>query len=200
MSNRTDKEHVLYEFAAEPAHDRDTLERYLTRYPELTEDLIDLSAELRLNETLELKPAEALPDPGLQAAWKQFLGSRPAKPPDVQVVDLFAPYKGPAFVALAQALKVPRSILTAIRDGLVTPASVPAGFLRRFAQATAVPVESVRASLLGESRVHAALAFKSDTKPTQQTPITFRAFVLKTPMPDDQRALLLSECDEDERP
>lgn len=198
MSNRTDKEHILYEFAAEPTLDRATLERYLRQYPDLTEELIDLSTELRLDETLE--PTEKVPDAGLQAAWEQFVGSRSAKPVDVPVVDLFAKYKGQAFATLAQTLKVPRSILVAIRDGLVEPSSVPKGFVRRFAEAAAISAESVRASLARESHVPASLAFKSDTKPAHQGQTTFRELVLKTAMPDDYRDLLLSECDEDERP
>jgi transposase len=41
-------ENVLYAFSVEPKHDRQTLENYLLRYPELADELIDLSHELRL--------------------------------------------------------------------------------------------------------------------------------------------------------
>mgnify|MGYP007059381028 FL=1 len=48
MIDRRLAEDVLYAFSVEPKHDRQTLENYLLRYPELAEELIDLSHELRL--------------------------------------------------------------------------------------------------------------------------------------------------------
>lgn len=39
---------ILFAFSVEPQHDRQTLENYLRRYPELAVELIDLSHELRL--------------------------------------------------------------------------------------------------------------------------------------------------------
>lgn len=48
MIDRRLAEDVLYAFSVEPKHDRQTLENYLRRYPELAEELIDLSHELRL--------------------------------------------------------------------------------------------------------------------------------------------------------
>jgi hypothetical protein len=43
-----DVDSILYAFAVEPRHDRATLDSYLRRHPELAEDLIDLSLEIRL--------------------------------------------------------------------------------------------------------------------------------------------------------
>ena len=53
MIDRRLAEDVLYAFSVEPKHDRQTLENYLRRYPELAEELIDLSHELRLVAELE---------------------------------------------------------------------------------------------------------------------------------------------------
>ena len=64
-------EDTLYHFAMEPNHDRATLERYLTEYPHLAEDLIDLRSELRLGDFIDKNP-DAIPDPGLDEAWEEF--------------------------------------------------------------------------------------------------------------------------------
>lgn len=200
MKKPSDPEAVLYAFAAEESHDRSTLERYLKQHPELAEELIDLSSELRLNETLPSEPERGQADPGLDAAWKEFLGCRPEEPASSGATDFFARYKGPEFVKLAAAMNVPRSILTALRDGLVEPASIPKSFIRRFAAATATPFDTVRESLSRSQEAPAALAFKSDAKPAHQGQTTFRKLVQSTEMTDEQRLLLVRECDEDELP
>ncbi|MHB8886303.1 MAG: hypothetical protein ACYC5H_14750 [Methylovirgula sp.] len=57
---------------------------------------------------------------------------------------LFETIKGKTFVALADALGVPRSVLVALRDRLVAPASIPHAFIRRFASAMNSTVEVVQ--------------------------------------------------------
>jgi hypothetical protein len=42
-------EDVLLAFSVEPVHDRDTLDRYLTLYPQYAEDLVHLSHDLRID-------------------------------------------------------------------------------------------------------------------------------------------------------
>lgn len=77
MSNPHDREAILDAFALEPSHDRITLERYLRQYPEFAEDLIDLSSELRLANAAAPAPDGPVPDPGLEAAWQEFLACKP---------------------------------------------------------------------------------------------------------------------------
>lgn len=66
---------ALYGFAMEPNHDRETLERYLAKYPHLAEELVDLLSEIRLDSVRDEHP-EAIPDPGLDAAWEEFKAAR----------------------------------------------------------------------------------------------------------------------------
>ena len=42
---------VCYAFSVEPSHDRQTLEKYLTKYPQHSEALLDLSIELAKPDT-----------------------------------------------------------------------------------------------------------------------------------------------------
>ena len=145
MTKLTDREAILYAFAVEPNHDRNTLERYLRDYPELAEDLIDLTSELRLSEALGPSPAIDAADTGAEAAWQEFLTCKPQETCSAPAANPFARFKGPTFAALADAVNVPRSFLTPFRDGLVAAASIPEAFTRRLAEAMGASVESLQA-------------------------------------------------------
>ena len=199
MSNPHDREAILDAFALEPSHDRITLERYLRQYPELAEDLIDLSSELRLANAPAPASDGPVPDPGLEAAWREFLACKPHGASCGETVNPFAGFKGAAFAKLAKALNVPRSFLTPFRDGLVTASSIPQAFTRRFAEATSVPVETARSYFARAEPETPALAFKSDVKPSHQGQMTFRELVQATEMTDEQRQTLLRDCDADGR-
>lgn len=199
MSNPYDREAILDAFAIEPSHDRSTLERYLRRYPDLAEDLIDLSSELRFANAPAPAPVGPVPDPGLEAAWQELLACKPQAATCGETVNPFATFKGAAFVKLAKALNVPREFLTPFRDGLVTAASIPQAFTRRFAEATRVPVEAARGYFARAEPETPALAFKSDVKPSHQGQMTFRELVQATEMTDEQRQILLRDCDADGR-
>ena len=193
-----DRDAVLDAFAAETIHDRNTLERYVSEYPDLAEELIDLAAELRLSTEFAGAEEGVISDPKLNTALEHFLAARPKPSVTTTAVDPFAQYKGAAFATLAGKLDVPRSLLTALRDKLVLPSSVPSGFVRRFAEATGTTVEAVRTYLAQDSQAPLGLAFKSDQKPSQQGQATFRQLVESTEMSGSQRILLLRECEEHE--
>lgn len=198
MSNLNDRESILYAFAVEATHDRSTLERYLRQYPELTDDLIDLSLELRLATPTPPASVSSIADVGVEAAWQEFVTSKPRAACPNETVNPFASFRGAAFAILAKTLNVPRSFLTAFRDGLVMASSIPESFVRRFADATSVSVESARDYFARAQPVTAEVAFKSDVKPSQQGQRTFREFVTATEMTDEQRQLLIQDCDADE--
>ena len=81
MKKPIDKESVLYAFAVEANHDRGTLERYLRGYPELAEELIDLSSELRMGERLAGPRGIAISDQALRRRGKSSSGLRRSKRP-----------------------------------------------------------------------------------------------------------------------
>ena len=197
MSNPRDSEAILFEFAVEKTHDRATLERYLREYPELAEELIDLSSQIRFAKRA-VNPCR-VPDPGLDAAWDVFLacGTKPVAL--VVAENPFANFKGVGFVRLAAALNVPRAFLTAFRDGLVAAESIPEPFLRRFAEAANVTFDVARHHFAQAEPVLSELAFKSDVKPSYQGRMTFRELILATEMTVAQRQLLLGDCDSDGR-
>ena len=144
MKDTRVRESVLYAFAVEPKHDRETLERYLRQHPDLAEDLVDLSSELRQTEAYCPSAAGNQADPGWEAAWAEFVACEPPKTVPLHKESLFARFKGRAFAELAGSLGIPRSILTALRDRLVEPSSIPERFVSRFAALADSTVGAVR--------------------------------------------------------
>ncbi|MEZ6140773.1 MAG: hypothetical protein R3B84_09400 [Zavarzinella sp.] len=191
-----DKDAVLDAFAAESLHDRSTLDRYVREYPDLAEELIDLASELRFSAGFANTETGVISDPKRNTAWENFRKAGMAS----ATVDPFAQFKGAAFAVLAGKLDLPRSILTAVRDRLVVPSSVPGGFVRRLAEATNTTIEIARTYMAQESQTPLSLEFKSDHKPSKQGQITFRQLIESTEMSESQRLHLLRECEEHELP
>lgn len=198
MTTPIDRDAVLDAFASESVHDRDTLECYVRKYPELAEELIDLASELRMIADFVDAPEGPISDPTLNTAWENFLAASSKAATTTAVANPFSRFRGVAFASLAAQLDVPRSILAAIRDRLVAPKTIPSSFLRRFAEATGSSMDMVKAYIARESQTPLGLAFKSDEKPSQQGQTTFRELVESTPMSESQRVVLLRECEEHE--
>lgn len=196
MTKPTDRETILYAFAVEANHDRNTLERYLRGFPELAEDLIDLTSELMLSEALGPSPADVA-DTDTEAAWQEFFACGPQETCVAQAPNPFARFKGQAFADLADAVRVPRSFLTPFRDGLVAAASIPEAFIRRLADAMGASVDALQTYLSAPQPGHVARAFKSAGKPSHQGQTTFRELIDSTEMSDEQRRLLLQDCNTD---
>jgi hypothetical protein len=197
VNDRKDRETILYAFAVEPSHDQATLDRYLAQHPDLAEELIDLAFELRFAAAQAPGPVDPSPDSGLQSAWEEFIESTPAKAKPVKAGSFLSKFRGQAFADLASRLKVPRSILTAFRDRLVEPLSVPERFLRRFAEAVESSLQEVREYLSNPPLIIGTAQFKADKKPSHQGRVTFRHLVESTQMTDEEREDLLQDCDDD---
>lgn len=189
-------ESVLDAFASETVHDRNTFERYIRKYPELAEELIDIAAEFRLSSEIAETEESVIDDRKLTTDWENFVAARQKQ--SVATLDPFEQHKGVAFAALAQELNVSRSLLVAVRDRLVVPSTVPAGFVCRLAKATSTSVESVRTYLAQGSRMPSGLAFKSNQKPAQQGQVVFRQLVENSELSESQRQVLLRECEQHE--
>lgn len=187
MSGSYSPEDVLLAFSVEPTHDQATLNRYLSRYPALAEDLIDLAHELRLVQDLDGVEVAPEPEQAVQAAWKEY---QACAHPDAGAEGLLDGFKGQAFADLARRLNVPRSILGAVRDRLVEPSTVPARFLQRLAQAVDSSAETVAAYLSLPPTAGCALSFKSDVKPSAPNQVSFAELVSRTQLTEAQRAEL----------
>lgn len=197
MNHPKDPETILYGFSVEPSHDQETLQRYLSKHPELTEELIDLAFELRLANAQAPMQTEPVVDTGLQDAWESFIGSNAAPASPAKAGSLLSKFRGTAFVELAERLKMRRAILIAFRDRVIEPSTIPESILRRVAEALESTVQAVRDYLSHPPLVIQTAQFKSDKKPASQGRISFRELVERTEMSDEERKALLQECDSD---
>jgi hypothetical protein len=190
MSGTKSFDEVMFAFSVEPQHNATTLARYLQTYPEFAADLVDLAHELNFSASLGPSDAPLEEDAGAQAAWLQYAAVKPTFVLSEPAQSLFDTIKGETFVALADALGVPRSVLVALRDRLVEPASIPHAFIRRFASAMNRTVDVVQQYLSLPPMASAAVNFKADQKPAVQNQITFKALLEQTNLTEEQQLTL----------
>jgi hypothetical protein len=182
-------EDVLDAFAVEPSPSRETLEKYLRRYPEFAGPLIDLSRELHRALPDFERPNTPEEEARVDAAWRRHVE---AAGPQAQI-DLFAALSTQQLRDLSKALEVPRQVITAFRDRLVILDSVPRHFLERIAAAVNQPLERLVANLAPVTRPALARSYKSDVKPNASEPVTFERLLIDAGVPDDKRARLLAD-------
>lgn len=184
-------EDVLLAFSVEPVHDQPTLDRYLALYPQYTEDLIDLSLDLRI-EGRGISGASEDED-AFQRALEQLrgagvVGARNSANP-------FDAFRGASFAALADTLRIPRSVLIAFRDRLVIASSVPQAFLARIARAAHTTVADLLAYLDLPPVVVGAVNYKADAKPASSQKVSFEALLDSSGVTSEQRADLYTSSD-----
>lgn len=177
-------EDVLLAFSVEPVHDKSKLDLYLALYPEYTEDLIDLSLDLRIEGR---GISEAVEDEDtFQRALKKLRSAGPSGARSS--ANPFEAFRGARFAALADTLRVPRSVLIALRDRLVVASSVPQSFLARIARAADTTVADLLAYLNLPSAVSGAVNYKADAKPATSEKTTFEALLDSSGVTPEQKA------------
>lgn len=179
-------EHVLLAFAVEPSHDKATLERYLSRYPQYATDLVDLLSELRLSsEGIVVHTTDD--ESAAQTAWDAFAATPPRAERPRLVENPFTPFQGPSFVALATELRIRRSILIALRDRIVIATSIPKPFLERLAVATRSTTEVLLKYLDQPTTVAPGASYKSDGKPEAPTKIEFERLLINSGVTSEEK-------------
>lgn len=186
-------EDILNAFSMEASHDDETLLRYLNDYPQHAEELLDLLHEIRYTESLAFVETEPIVDTKADEAWSQFVSC--GSPANVASdAALFGEkLRGQAIVAVAKALRVPRSVVVALRDRLVIPASIPEPFVARLSNATQCDKGSVLEYLAGPPQLAVAAQFKADQKPEQQGQVAFAELIEGTDMDKEDRQALLKD-------
>ena len=188
-----DAEEVLMAFAVEPEQDRATLERYLRLHPELAEDLVDLSMELRLQRA-SADISEPVNEAWVEASLADFHAAAPA--PGAQTADPFAALVSDELVRLRRSLGVPSGVIQGFRSRAVDIASVPAGFLADLARGLRTGVNELSTFLAGPPRLTPGLSYKSDDAPSADGgKVTFEALLEQCRVPEDKRRQLLNPRD-----
>jgi hypothetical protein len=179
---------ILYSFAVEPHHDRQTLERYIRQYPELAGDLIDLLSELRVTENHRVSNTNVTSDPGYEDAWKAFVASGPKPARAGKLANPFASFRGQAFTTLSVSSRIPRPILTALRDRLVEPSSIPDHIVQRLARVTDSAYEAVRMYLAEPPVIISAAQFTTQDNQSRSVLVNFEKLLEDSELTDQERA------------
>ena len=182
MKNEELRDDVLFAFAVEPQRNRETLDQYLTEYPELASDLIDISNELRLRESQPAVNAQLIEDSDCEEAWIAFTAAKSQLPPNP-----FAAFQGREFVELCKALRLPRSLVAALRDRLIEAETIPDRLIGSLAARTSTAADAVREYLALPPTTAMSMEFKSCQKPKVVNRATFQQLIEDTQLSDDQR-------------
>lgn len=188
-----DADEVLLAFAVEPEHDRTTLERYLRLHPELAEELIDLSMELRLQRATAGTSAP-VDETWVEASLADFHAEAPKRAAAAN--DPFAALAPDELVALRRSLDVPSGVIQGFRSRVVDIASVPAWFVAALARDLRTGVDELSAFLAGPPRLTPNLSYKSDDVPSADgARISFEDLLEQCRVPEDRRKQLLTPRD-----
>lgn len=181
-------EDVLGAFSVEPNLGKETLERYLSEYPQYAEEIVDLSFELSKPVNEDDAPWTACELAEIDAAWQNH-GRK-------KVAQAINPFEGLAVDKLRQialTLDVPRTVLLAFRDRQVIITSVPNRFLRMLAAVLEKPVEQLIAFAQSAVPMPATRCYKSDVKPQAAEQITFEQLLIQAQVSETKRQELLLE-------
>jgi hypothetical protein len=193
IDSDTQREDILLAFSVEPTHDRETIERYLALYPQYAEDFIDLLGELRSSPVLRDNVVDD--ESAVQRTWNALTATPLPSHDGASIANPFAGFSGPTFVALAEGLRIRRSILIALRDRLINASSIPAPFLNRLALAMQFPAEKLRGYLDLPAVVPAGASYKANEKPAAPTKIDFEKLLDNSGISADEKRDILTSTE-----
>jgi hypothetical protein len=182
------EEEIILAFAVEPIHDRKTLERYLTEYPEHSIALVDCSIELMLDSTQSDTVVESTED-AVEHAWQRFQAIMRVSD-DTSLMNPFAKLNPTAFKSLAKRLDITNLLLVRLRDRAIEPMTIPIRFIQKLADELEVTVDAVLAFLNGSPSMISNHSFRSSEKPMVTNQITFQKAIETSQLTESQKNTL----------
>ena len=180
---------VLYAFALEGS-ETGALARYLAMYPQYSEELLDLSAQLRWQHPIRAAELSSKDEALIDAAWARLSKNTSPRTATNPLASLTPEQSG----AVAEALGVKRQVLKAFRDHKVLVETVPAKFLQRLAEAVESTVETIKEALMSPPTLRAGQVYKSEVQPTAKK-VGFEQLLIEAGHSESERAILLSDSD-----
>lgn len=182
------EEEVLLAFAVEPTHDRKTLERYLSEFPEHSIALVDCSIELMLDSTRSDNVVEPTEDT-VEPAWQRFQAIMSVDD-DAPHINPFAKLNSTAFKSLAKRLDITNLLLVRLRDRAIEPMTIPIRLIQKLAAELEVTVDAVLAFLNGSPSMISNHSFRSSVKPMVINQITFQEAIETSQLTESQKNTL----------
>ena len=171
----TNREDILNDFTIEPEMTHAVLRTYLSNYPELSDDLLELFHELTMSDMEALEASLPLETKAMNTS---VLSSQ-------KVEDALY---GAGVRDLSKDLGLPRGFLMGLQANVVHIGSMPVTLLNRLAKQIDVRLQDViQAMQVGDRQ---AVAMKSDTKPGAQPAIDFADFVEQAGLSEEEQRVL----------
>jgi hypothetical protein len=180
-------EDVLDWFALEDDISKDTLVAYIERYPGFVIELTDLFHEIQMvNLEIEREQVE------LRVHETVDLASQSNE------LDLTSVFAGGRLKTLAKSLALPRSLLAALRDGIIRVETIPDTLLQAVADLSDTTFDALKAALDRPSTYSARLAFKSNIKPKSAAEtVSFQEYLKQSTLSPEQQEELLTRYGRD---
>lgn len=173
-------ENALGAFAVEPSHDKETLDRYLSAYPDLRSELLALALELAFDE-VDDSPLD-LESSTVTESWVRY--SAPSS----------EPLTSASFNKdVAKALGVRTAVVMQLRDRAISLASIPRHFLGNLASALGSGIEQTVAYLNAPRTLAPGASYKSEGKPTASEQMTLSHVLKQCGHSPEEIAKLLGE-------
>lgn len=170
------------------ASEEGALARYLCEYPQFAGPLLQLAHEVRRDVPDENPALDAAGRAAIEEGWAGLDAAWPA-----EARSLFAGRSPAEYGRVATELRVPRQLISALRDGRVILDTVPGGFLRRLALALGGTIDELRASI--GTRPALARSYKAEQRPAAQEPVPFDQAMVEARVPEERRIEILADVD-----
>lgn len=170
------------------ASEEGALARYLCEYPQFAGPLLQLAHESRREVPDEDPALDANGRAAIEAGWARLDAAWPA-----QTGSLFAGRAPAEYGRVATELRVPRQLISALRDGRVIVETVPGGFLRRLAAALGGTVDELLESI--GARPALARSYKAEQRPAAKEAVPFEQAMVEARVPEERRVEILAEVD-----
>ncbi len=189
MSARPIPSGLLEAFVSAYLADPTALSRYVALHPDHAGAFVAYAHEIALQAACRDEQTIAQDDEAWIAA--QIATIRRTETPDP-----FARWSPSDYQSARRELDVPSSVLTAFRDRVVAPASVPLSFLDKLSGLLGVGLAELAAFLGGPPRLGNAISYKADGAPAApKEKASFATLLTDASVPPEKVEALLSEDD-----
>jgi hypothetical protein len=180
---------VLNAFAVEENSGGQTLTRYIQKYPQYAENLVDLSREIHRTVLEDRGDLSNQDQARIEAAWQRHVQAVPT----TAAVDPLAALSVSDIRQVAIDLGIKRQVLAAFREHRVIVNSIPPRFLNLLAAAVKVSAEHLKAALSVPLALSAARSWKADSGPQDGGPVTFERLLIDAGYSDKERAEFMTD-------
>lgn len=187
LSPQASLEEVLESFSIEHDVGTATLQKYLTAYPEFSNEIIDLSREVARALAEDEEPLSDYDRCLIRSAVTRIQNA-----PGKTIIDPLADLSAQKMRDISKVLNLPRQVLMAFRERTVAVGSIPQRFLSRLAELLQSSVQQLTTSL-EQPPMEVAGSYKSEGKPCNVEKISFEQTLRDADLSEEDITTLMEE-------